>query len=1366
MKKFYLGMDIGTESVGMACSDENYNLLRSKGKDLWAVRLFDEAKSAEERRTQRAARRRLARRSQRIDLLQEIFARFMTDELFFIRLNNSGFNFGDKDYSLKSPYSLFSDDNFTDKDFYAKYPTIFHLREAIIEDNLDCQDLRLYYLALHHIIKYRGHFLFEGESIRDIGDIKQLFREFNETFVDLFPDNYITLPEDKAVEFKKLALENKGLNDKKRESAELFGTNDSQVKEFLTLFLGGNAKASVLFGNEYADKYKGEKLNFRESKDEEFEAKAELFDDNFRLLEISRAIYNYLTFEKILYGNKNISSAMIKLYDKHKKDLELLKRFLRTQCAKGAYYKVLRSTNEESNYVNYIGYTITKGERKNVKKCKNKADFYKFIEKVIQENESNFTDPTLANYIREQITEDNFLPKILNSDNGLFPHQINGSELGSILKVLCSHFPNFEEKDIDGFSPAQKIKSIFLFKIPYYVGPLNNYHENGGNSWIVRKKGAIRPWNFSEMVDMKASNEKFIKRMTNKCTYLHGKDVLPKCSMYYQAYNVLNQLNKLKLNEIPISIGLKQELFNELFLKKKKVTKKMIKDYLASTAKLTKQKADELIIGGFDGELNASMSSYITLKKILGNLVDIKPEICENIILWHTLFTEKKLVEDAIKEEYSDIPVVIENVKLLKGITSFKEFGRLSKELLLSVSGGINPVTKTAYSILERLYNTNSNFNELYHSDEYKFKNSIELENGEYSDVVTYRDIEDLYVSPMVRRGIWQALIMCDEYVNAVGRTPDKIFVEVTRKADKDKQRTVSRKNQLLNLYKGLKKDCQEIDELNDELNRKTDSQLRQERLYLYFAQLGRCAYTGKRIDLTELSTDLYDVDHIMPRSITKNDSLDNKVLVLRQKNKEKTDIYPLPVGFTNQQAFWKMLYTKGLMSDIKYALLTRTEPLNETDFKEFVNRQLVVTNQTAKVVAELLARKYANSGTKIVYSKASNVIDFKQRYDIVKCRETNDLHHARDAYLNIVIGNVYDTKFTNAYDYFYRNKDGAWREYNLKNLYSQPIKNAWNGSADIQRIKSVLVKPSMQVTRYSFTNKGGFYNETVFKKEDKGVSAPRKNKFPYNQTEKYGGYKSLNTAYFIILQSKDKKGTFIKTIEAVPVLVDYNCKGDRQKLLEYFTDCGLIEPEIIVDKIKVKSLVSVNGYMVWIAGMTGNQVLLHNAQQWYTDETVDSYVNNCLKLIEQERNRKISEEETKGELFMMSTNRFGEVKAKIDRLQNVELYGRIIDKLSKLNSVITADGKEKIRLMPINSFKDKLIAKTDLFEKLSVFKQAQVLLQLVQFMKCNSTTANLTLLDDGSSCGKLLISKNITDVKFEIINQSPCGLTTHTKSI
>lgn len=97
MEKFYLGMDIGTESVGMACTDEQYNLLRAKGKDLWSVRLFDEAKDAKERRAKRVARRRIQRRAQRIDWLQDIFAQFIDDDKFFLRLNNSGFYAEDKD---------------------------------------------------------------------------------------------------------------------------------------------------------------------------------------------------------------------------------------------------------------------------------------------------------------------------------------------------------------------------------------------------------------------------------------------------------------------------------------------------------------------------------------------------------------------------------------------------------------------------------------------------------------------------------------------------------------------------------------------------------------------------------------------------------------------------------------------------------------------------------------------------------------------------------------------------------------------------------------------------------------------------------------------------------------------------------------------------------------------------------------------------------------------------------------------------------------------------------------------------------------------------------------------------------------------
>ena len=73
MKDYFIGLDIGTDSIGWAVTDVNYNLLKFKGKTLWGVRLFDCAKSAEERRTHRTSRRRIERQHQRITWLQEIF---------------------------------------------------------------------------------------------------------------------------------------------------------------------------------------------------------------------------------------------------------------------------------------------------------------------------------------------------------------------------------------------------------------------------------------------------------------------------------------------------------------------------------------------------------------------------------------------------------------------------------------------------------------------------------------------------------------------------------------------------------------------------------------------------------------------------------------------------------------------------------------------------------------------------------------------------------------------------------------------------------------------------------------------------------------------------------------------------------------------------------------------------------------------------------------------------------------------------------------------------------------------------------------------------------------------------------------------
>ena len=40
-KEYYLGLDMGTNSVGWAVTDDAYNLIRFKGKDMWGIREFD-----------------------------------------------------------------------------------------------------------------------------------------------------------------------------------------------------------------------------------------------------------------------------------------------------------------------------------------------------------------------------------------------------------------------------------------------------------------------------------------------------------------------------------------------------------------------------------------------------------------------------------------------------------------------------------------------------------------------------------------------------------------------------------------------------------------------------------------------------------------------------------------------------------------------------------------------------------------------------------------------------------------------------------------------------------------------------------------------------------------------------------------------------------------------------------------------------------------------------------------------------------------------------------------------------------------------------------------------------------------------------
>ena len=143
---FYIGLDIGTDSIGWAVTDERYVLKRFNGDLMWGVNLFDAANPAAERRSFRTARRRTDRRQQRIKLLQSFFDAHIieVDKTFFMRLKESALLPEDSDSRTKNIY--FDDKGYGDKEYYTEYKTIHHLICELMT-NKKAHDIRLVYLA-------------------------------------------------------------------------------------------------------------------------------------------------------------------------------------------------------------------------------------------------------------------------------------------------------------------------------------------------------------------------------------------------------------------------------------------------------------------------------------------------------------------------------------------------------------------------------------------------------------------------------------------------------------------------------------------------------------------------------------------------------------------------------------------------------------------------------------------------------------------------------------------------------------------------------------------------------------------------------------------------------------------------------------------------------------------------------------------------------------------------------------------------------------------------------------------------------------------------------------------------------------------
>ncbi len=1368
---YYMGLDLGTSSVGWALTDKNYKIVRRKGKDIWGVRLFDEAKTANDRRAVRISRRRRAREVARIGVLKEFFCEAIEekDPGFYQRLEESKYHYTEKRVAGKD--AIFHDADFTDRDYFAQYPTIAHLQKELICSR-EKHDVRLVYLAILNLFKHRGHFLNGGLGEVE-ADTDTLYTEFKESAADaadiIFPENYQRQRMDSIINNRALT---------KRERAEQLAScweitpsKDKRAFEIIKMLCGLSGKLANIFGKELLTDETGKmQVSFRDAKYEEKigEISQSGNPQIINLVVAAKKLHDSWLLNEIMKGQTYFCCARVASYEKHQADLKKLKRVLRKYAPK-EYQYCFRSM-ENDNYGGYVG-SVNCGK---VKLRRNRRasseEFFKYLRRIL----TDLPEDEDVQYILRELESESFLPRQMTAENGVIPNQVHVMELRAILENAQEYLPFLEKKDETGLTVSEKILQLFSFQIPYYVGPLYIDGGHESNKWVVRKEpGKVYPWNLSQKVDLQQTREEFILRMVRHCTYITGENALPKGSLLYERFMVLNELNVIKINGERISVQDKQNIYNLYFRRGKKVSRKKILSYFQSQGIIGENETD--LLTGMEEAFVNSLTSYGRFRDVVGDAIDTweYQQMAEQIIFWGTIYSgDRKTLSELITERYGPrsnsadlrgagaysarmdntdmdcegryvtqkrgtdpcgICLTKEQIKRISGF-KWQDWGRLSRQFL--ELAGCEKATGEVRALISALWETNHNLMELL-SDQYTYADVLaqKSETGEkLLTEICYEDLEGSYFSAPVKRMIWQTMLILKEVRGVMGENPARIFVEMPRTDGEKGRRTTSRKRKFEDLYKQCRKEERAWQEEISQLN---EGAFKSKKLYLYYLQKGRCMYSGEPISLDDLFNDnLYDIDHIYPRHFVKDDSLDhNLVLVKKQINAHKSDRFPLEREMqTKQRIFWKSLLDAGFLSKEKYGRLTRTWEFSDEELAGFINRQIVETGQATKAVAHLLEQLLP--GTKVVYVKAGNVSDFRHQFDMLKARSVNDFHHAKDAYLNIVVGNTYYTRFTRNPLLFIQ-QNGKNHSYHMDKVFAFDVRRngetAWTAGShgSIVMVRKMMNRNTPLVTRRVYEAHGGIAEQTIYSareaKPESYIPVKAKDERLADVT-KYGGYGSITGAYYFLVEHTRKKKR-VRTLEVVPLYLKEQLKGAEQLVAYCEQKLGLEQPGIILPKIRFKTLICRNGMFLRISGRTGKQIMVDNAVQLCLGGFWENYIRHLENFQESGKesdNRKI-----------------------VNCKDNLVLYDILLNKhmqsiyRERPNPIVrkVADGRER-------------------FSGLSLVEQVGTLLELLKGTQC----ANLSIDDKatGIKASPMKINNELTSAKtFSLIYESVTGIYT-----
>ncbi len=559
-------------------------------------------------------------------------------------------------------------------------------------------------------------------------------------------------------------------------------------------------------------------------------------------------------------------------------------------------------------------------------------------------------------------------------------------EIQQVLNTQQGYYPELE----DGF--CDEYLAIFNRKRKYYEGPGNEKSRTDYGKYTAKldEKG--------EYITEKNIFEKLI----GKCSVYEEELRAAAASYTAQEFNLLNDLNNLTINGRKLNEEEKRKIVecvkNSNSINMRKIIAEAMGEKIEEFYGARIDKSEKEIFHKFEA-YNKMRKELLKIEK---DIAEFSREELDEIGYILTINTDKEAMIEGFDNSWVELEDDVKECLIAlrkKDGSLFSKWQSFSLKIMKELIPEMYVQPKEQMTLLTEMGVMKRRV------DEFTGLKYIPV------DAVS----EEIF-NPVVRRSVRISFRILNALMKKYG-VLEEVVVEMPRDRNSEEEKKKLKDRQHMN-EKEQEFIQNKLASVYDIRLKSSDYAAQKQlnlKLKLWNEQDGKCLYSGRSIEPKDLieHPDLFEVDHIIPRSISFDDSRSNKVLVYRTENQKKGNQTPY-YYLTHSNGFWTFEQYKATVIELskkkeygiskkKVQNLLFSKDITKIDvLKGFINRNLNDTSYASRVVLNTL-QAYFNSkeaDTKVKVIRGSYTHQMRVNMKLDKNRDESYSHHAVDAML------------------------------------------------------------------------------------------------------------------------------------------------------------------------------------------------------------------------------------------------------------------------------------------------------------------------------------------------------------------------------